>query len=151
MIKMRITAYALLVTALMAQGVSAQIAVPEIPDPSLPDIAMVRADPIYGAVIIYNPIICQRIGLACGFFRAHEYGHVALSHQFRDPRYYPAEREASADCWAASNARPQEILAAVRLFLAGGSSGDWVVYGSPLQRAERVRFCAINAGRWIGG
>ena len=147
---MRITHLALLLTALVTNGLSGQIAVPEIPDPTLPDIAMVRPDPTYGAVIVYNPIICQSVGLACGFFRAHEYGHVVLSHQFRDPRFYPAEREASADCWAAQNGRPQEILAAVQLFLAGGSSGNWAVYGNPVQRAERVRLCAMQAGRWMG-
>ena len=44
--------------------------VPEIADPNLNDIAMVQPHPQYEAVIIYNPIICQQIGAACGFFRA---------------------------------------------------------------------------------
>lgn len=69
--------------------------VPEIADPNLNDIAMVQPHPQYGAVIIYNPIICQKIGAACGFFRAHEYGHVALGHQFMHPGAYPAQRGAS--------------------------------------------------------
>ena len=124
--------------------------VPEIANPNLPDIAMVQPDPRFGAVIIYNPIICRQIGRACGFFRAHEYGHIALGHQYMDPRAYPARREAQADCWAAENGRPREIYAAVQLFLQGGSSGNWRVYGSPRQRAERVRDCAIDAGNWIG-
>ena len=134
--------------ALTTHAVFAQFGVPEIPDPTLGDIAMVRPDPRYGAVIVYNPIICQQIGLACGFFRAHEYGHVVLGHQYMHPAYYPAAREASADCWAARNATPQEIQAAVQLFLAGGSSPNWQVYGNPYQRAHRVRQCAIQAGRW---
>ena len=124
--------------------------VPEIPNPNLPDIAMVFPDPVYGAVIVYNPIFCQQIGPACGFFRAHEYGHVVLGHAYLHPADFPAKREAEADCWAAQNGIPQEIYAAVQLFLAGGSSANWQIYGNPVQRAERVRACAIQAGRWIG-
>ena len=130
--------------------VDAQGQVPEIPDASLPDIAMVRPDPQYGAVIIYNPIACQQIGAACGFFRAHEYGHVVLGHQYLHPSAYPAAREGDADCWAASNGIPQEIYAAYVLFMNGGSSSNWQVYGTPPQRAQHIRACAINAGRWIG-
>lgn len=125
-------------------------AVPEIPNPQLNDIAMVQPHPVYGAVIFYNPIICQQIGPACGFFRAHEYGHVVHHHQLMPPGAYAAAREAEADCWAASNGIPQEILAAYYLFMNGGSSPDFQVYGSPQQRANRVRQCAIQAGRWIG-
>ena len=124
--------------------------VPEIADSNLNDIAMVKPDPQYGAVIIYNPNICVQIGAACGFFRAHEYGHVVLGHQFMHPGAYPAQREAQADEWAAENGRPQEILAAYYLFLNGGSSLDWQVYGHPLQRAARLRQYAINYGTWIG-
>lgn len=128
----------------------AQVRVPEIADPSLPDIAMVRPDPTHGAVIIYNPVYCQQIGQACGFFRAHEYGHVALGHHLRHPAHYPAQREAEADCWAAHHAHPYEILAAYQLFMSGHSSHNWQIYGQPQQRAERVRQCALQAGRWIG-
>jgi len=124
--------------------------VPEIPDPNLPDIAQVRPDPIYGAVIVYNPNTCAQIGLACGFFRAHEYGHVVLGHAHLHPAAFPAIREASADCWAAQNGNPIEIFAAYRLFLAGGSSKNWQVYGNPIDRARRLRFCALQAGKWIG-
>ena len=128
----------------------ARAQVPEIADPTLPDIAMVKPHPAYGAVIIYNPNICASIGLACGFFRAHEYGHVALGHAYMLPGAYAANKEASADCWAAHNAQPNEILAAYHLFMNGGSSPNWSVYGNPSQRAQRVRSCAISAGRWIG-
>ena len=124
--------------------------VPEIPDPNLNDIAIVRSDPQYGAVIIYNPNICQQIGAACGFFRAHEYGHIVLGHQFLHPGAYPAQREAQADEWAAANGRPQEILAAYYLFSNGGSSTNWQVYGNPQQRAARLRQYAISYGTWIG-
>ena len=124
--------------------------VPEIADPNLNDIAMVRPHPQYGAVIIYNPNICQQIGAACGFFRAHEYGHVTLGHQFMHPGAYPAQREAQADEWAAANGQPQEILAAYYLFLNGGSSPNWQVYGHPQQRAARLRQYAIKYGKWVG-
>lgn len=124
--------------------------VPEIADPNLNDIAIVQPHPIYGAVIIYNPYFCQQIGAACGFFRAHEYGHVTLGHQFMHPSAYPAQREAQADEWAAANAQPQEVLAAYYLFLNGGSSQNWQIYGHPQQRAARLRSYAINYGRWIG-
>jgi hypothetical protein len=134
---------------LIATG-SGRAQVPEIPDATLREIAVVRPDPRTGAVIIYNPIRCQQVGAACGFFRAHEYGHVAMRHQIPNPRAWPAQREAAADCWAAHNAHPQETLAAVQLFLAGGSSGNWQVYGDPVSRARRVRNCAIRAGRWAG-
>tara|TARA_R110001599_G_scaffold337890_1_gene556596 strand:+ start:2196 stop:2639 length:444 start_codon:yes stop_codon:yes gene_type:complete len=124
--------------------------VPEIADPNLNDIAMVQPHPQYGAVIIYNPIICHQIGAACGFFRAHEYGHVALGHQFMHPGAYPAQREAQADEWAAANAPPHEILAAYYLFVNGNSSLNWPVYGHPLERAARLRQYAIYYGRWNG-
>ncbi|HEY2990610.1 MAG TPA: hypothetical protein VGL11_23040, partial [Candidatus Binatia bacterium] len=55
----------------MAVSSRALAQVPEIPNPNLPDIAMVQPHPQYGAVIIYNPLACQQLGLACGFFRAH--------------------------------------------------------------------------------
>lgn len=112
---------------------------------------MVQPQPLYGAVIIYTPNACFAIGAACGFFRTHEYGHIAMGHQFLQPGAYPARLEAQADCWAAENGVPREIYAAVQLFLAGGSSPNLRVYGNPIQRAERVRSCAIRAGTWIGG
>ena len=139
---------ALLIAALTSMPVAAQV--PEIPDPNLPDIAMVQAHPLYGAIIIYTPITCRAIGPACGFFRAHEYGHIAMGHQLAHPASYPARREADADCWAAGRARPDEVLAAWQLFMSGRSSANWAVYGNPIQRAERVRFCAIEAGNWTG-
>lgn len=144
-VKMRLAI--LLLSALFS---SSAIAVPEIPDPSLNDIAMVKPDPFYGAVIIYNPSICQQIGPACGFFRAHEVGHVFSGHHLLPPYAYNSQVEFQADCWAASNGIPYEIFAAYQLFLNGGSSANWNIYGSPQQRAERLKYCAQMAGRWIG-
>jgi len=124
--------------------------VQEIADPELQDIAVVKPNSEYGTVIVYNPIICQKIGPACGFFKAHEHGHVALNHQYQHPSYYPAQREAQADCWAATNGIPEEIFAAYQLFMADGSSSNYQVYGNPQQRAQRVKHCAQQAGKWLG-
>lgn len=141
----------LLLYTVMHVSYSASAQVPEIPDPQLQDIAMVRYDPNYNsAVIVYNPIICNQIGAACGFFRTHEYGHVVLGHAFMHPSSYPALKEAQADRWAAFNGNPHEILAAYYLFINGGSSKNIAIYGHPLQRAARLRNYAIQAGNWIG-
>ena len=140
--------YKLFVALLLPLSVAAQVQ--EIADPQLNDIAIVKPHPQYGAVIVYNPNLCQQIGLACGFFRAHEYGHIALNHQYLHPSAYPAVREAQADRWAAFNGKANEILAAYYLFLNGGSSANWQVYGNPQQRAARLRQFAIEAGNWLG-
>lgn len=123
------------------------IQVPEIPSPNLPDIAMVVGVP---PVIYYNPIICNQVGpRVCGFFRTHEYGHVVLGHTLVPN--FPPVREAQADCWAAGNGSPYDVLAAYEAFLYGGlSSQDWWTYGNPAQRAGRLRTCAIRAGNWLG-
>ena len=141
--------FAFVFITLVGTTISAHTQVPEIPDPQLPDIAVVQPHPQYGAVIIYNPNICNQIGLACGFFRAHEYGHVMLNHQFLHPGAYPAVREAQADCWAAIYGNPPEILAAYEMFMSGISSPNYQIYGHPLERAQRVKQCAIQAGTWI--
>lgn len=141
--------FTLLVSLFSANGAFAQV--PEIADSNLQDIAEVRsAHNQYGAVILYNPKICNQIGAACGFFRAHEYGHVVLKHQYLNPAAYPAVREAAADCWAATNGIPNEIYSAYQLFMAGNSSSNWKIYGNPQQRAQRVKNCAVSAGKWIG-
>ena len=139
------------ITLLLSALTSASaIAVPEIPDPSLNDIAMVKSDPIYGAVIIYNPIFCNQMGAACGFFRAHEIGHVVLGHHLLPPYAYNSQVESQADCWASMNGIPNEILAAYIRFVNGATSPNWTIYGNPQQRAARVKYCAQIAGRWIG-
>lgn len=139
---------AFFIVTLSMEEVMAQV--PEIPDPNLPDVAMVVSSPTYGTVILYNPVFCQQMGLACGFVRAHEYAHIALGHSLMLPSAFPNNREAEADCWAAQNSHPDEIFAAVQLFRNGLSSSNWQLYGSPSQRAERIRRCAIQANRWIG-
>lgn len=113
--------------------------VPEIPDPSINDIAITTM--MNGqVVIVFNPIFCQQIGpLVCGFFRAHEYGHVNLGHLIL--RTHPQQAEFEADCWAARNAPLIEVDAAYRHFLASGFMGGWA-HGTGVQRAERLAVCA---------
>lgn len=120
--------------------------VPEIPNPALPDIAMVSMTPM-GPVIYYNPIYCMQLGYqVCNFYRAHEYGHIALGHALSGN--FPQVNEFQADCWAAQNADPSFTLAAFRYFASGG--GSTPIHGTGQQRAARVRACAIQAGRWTG-
>ncbi len=123
----------------------------EIPDPSLPEIAMIRTVRDQTNVVIYNPDTCKEIGDACGFFRLHAYAHDILEHTLlASPAAYPASMETQADCYAAKYGKPQEIHAAVQLFLDPDRNPDWKIYGDPVQRAERVRTCAMKGGKWIG-
>ncbi len=122
----------------------------EIPDPNLPYIAKVRVDPRWGYVVIYNPDICQQIGAACGFFRTHEFAHYWLKHPLPlSPASFPSSLEGEVDCWTAKYGKPNEIFAAYQLFLEDGSNPNWNTYGDPVQRAKRIRTCAIQAGNWI--
>jgi hypothetical protein len=73
------------------------------------------------------------------FFLVHEFGHIALQ----------TSDEAAADCWAAHelvgvrNGR-RSLDAAIALFRARGED-DSRRYGSPRERAERIRRCAAEA------
>ena len=125
-----------LVAALFSGRVSSQV--PEIPNPQLPDIAMVTTDRYGNPVIIYNPMLCQQAGQAlCGFYRTHEYGHVALGHTIRQA--WPWQKEAEADCWAAQHASRSEVLAAYQWFSSGGGASP--IHGSSWQRAARLEAC----------
>lgn len=117
----------------------------EMPDPSLPEIAAVRMTPV-GPVIVYNPMLCERAGPPlCGFYRKHEYGHIALNHAFRaGGQIGSPQAEAEADCWAARHATAAERQAAIQWFKNAGGS-DWH-YGTGLLRAERVQTCGGGAG-----
>lgn len=151
MIKRILTA--ILALVFLSVPASAQTATPEVPDYNFGDIAAVFPDARTrtGAVIVYNPRICQQIGPgACEFFRVHEHCHVALGHQFIGPRIHPMARERDADQCAARNAPPGAVLAAWRLFHAGGSSSNWHTYGTPYQRAVRLCQFARQAGNWSG-
>lgn len=117
----------------------AQTPVPEIATPGLGDIAKVTVH-AGQVVILYDPMVCQQMGsYLCGFFRAHEYGHVALGHAVVPT--FPPQAEHDADCWAGMNARPAELGAAVRFFAAGGA-GFSPAHGTGPQRANRILRCA---------
>ncbi len=122
----------------------------EIPDSQLPDIAKVRADPSWGAAVIYNPKTCEEIGVACKFFRKHAYAHDVLNHLFLPPKAYPTSTETKADCWAAKYADPEAVLSAYQMFREGASGENWQLYGDLDRRAEAVQECAKKAGNWIG-
>lgn len=114
--------------------------VPVINNPLLADIAAVFPTP-QGPVIHLNGPLCARAGVnLCGFYMAHEYGHVALGHAFGTA--WGAVAEASADCWAAKNASAFEFQAAYDFFSAGG--GSTPVHGSGPQRAARIRACRAS-------
>ena len=74
------------------------------------------------------------------FFLVHEYGHVVLQ----------SGDEAAADCWAARElARAPNgeryLAAAIRHFRRRGEDPSRR-YGTPLERAERIRSCADSPG-----
>ena len=121
----------------------------EISDTRLPYIARVRADPHWGAAVLYNPDTCKEIGAACGFFKEHAYAHAHRNHILLPPEAYPATLEAEADCWAAKNGNPKEVYAAVQLLLDDNLNPNLNITGDPAQRAEKIRACAEKAGNWI--
>ncbi len=121
----------------------------EIPDPHLQEIAMIRADPHWGTVVIYNPNTCKEIGNSCGFFRLHAFAHNHLNHTLlASPDAYPVSLENQADCWAAKYGKPIEVKAVVTLFLDKNRNPTWKIHGDLLKRAENIRACAIQAGKW---
>lgn len=135
--------------ALFSAGASpAQIR--EIPVPQLNDIAMASID-AQGPVIYYNPGLCQRVGpLICEFFRAHEYGHHARGHIYREMfnanpynrAWVRQEYEKEADCWAAANAPIQSSRAAMVYFarMQGPYRPDWY-HPTGYQRADVISRC----------
>ena len=70
------------------------------------------------------------------FFLVHEYGHVVLQ----------SGDEAAADCWAARELAKapngeRYLAAAIRHFRRRGEDASRR-YGTPVERAERIRACA---------
>jgi hypothetical protein len=104
------------------------------------DVMVSRLDPptIYVCPTVVSLVRKEHPG-AEHFFLIHEFGHIAL--QTTD--------EAAADCWAAHelagvrNGR-RAIDAAIALFRARADD-DSRRYGSPRERAERIRRCAEEA------
>ena len=121
----------------------------EIPDPNLPEIAMIRTFRDTKTAVIYNPETCKEIGEACGFFRLHAFAHSHLNHLIlAHPSDYPASLEAQADCWAAKYGKANEVSAAVQLFLDEDRNPAWKIHGDLLKRAEKIRACAAQVGKW---
>jgi hypothetical protein len=84
-------------------------------------------------------VVRQQYPGAEHFFLVHEYGHVALQ----------TSDEAMADCWAAHELATvkggRRVLdAAIALFRARADDSSRR-YGSPQDRAERIRRCAAEA------
>jgi hypothetical protein len=70
------------------------------------------------------------------FFLVHEYGHIVLQ----------SGDEAAADCWAARELAKapngeRYLVAAIRHFRRRGDDASRR-YGTPIERAERIRACA---------
>ena len=124
----------------------------EISDPHLTEIAMIRADPHWGTVVIYNPKTCEEIGDACGFFRLHAYAHRHLNHTLHaEPSLYTTSLETQADCWAAKYGKANETMAATKLLLDDNRNPDLIIHGDPIKRAENIKSCAMEIGKWVEG
>ena len=105
------------------------------------DIAVSRLDPptIYICPRVVELVRKSDPG-AEHFYLVHEYGHIALL----------TSDEAAADCWAARElakaANGERYLAAtIRHFRRRGEDPSRR-YGTPLERAERIRSCAEAPG-----
>ena len=105
------------------------------------DIAVSRLDP---PTIYVCPRVVERVRKsdpgAEHFYLVHEYGHIALQ----------TSDEAAADCWAARElARApngeRTLAATIRHFRRRGEDPSRR-YGSPIERAERIRSCAEAPG-----
>ena len=146
-LKRTIILSSLLLSSLLSENVLAFYW--EISDTKLPYIARVRADPHWGAAVLYNPDTCKEIGAACGFFKEHAYAHAHRNHIILPPEAYPPTLEDEADCWAAKNGRPHEVYAAVQLLLDNDRNPNLNITGDPAQRSKKIRACAEKAGNWV--
>ena len=121
----------------------------ELRDPDLKEIAMIRADPHWGAVVIYNPKTCNEMGEACGFFRLQAYAHKHLNHNLlAEPKLYPNLQLTQADCWAAQYGKSEETRAAIALLENDERDPNWKIHGNPEKRAKNIRNCAETAGKY---
>ena len=140
----RLSTFALLLAAAGAAGaqwrptgVLAAVPVIKECDETGGDIAVTRLDP---PTIYVCPRVVELARKADPgvehFFLVHEYGHIAMQ----------TSDESAADCWAArelAKARNGEryLAAAIRHFQRRGADSSRR-YGTPLERAERIRACA---------
>lgn len=138
----------ILVAGLLAACVAADKHFWELPDENLPYVAMLRASPNEGSVVVYNPNHCRAIGVACGFFRSQAHAHAMLNHQILSPSSYSDSYVRQADCWAARNADPLEVKGAVEFLRNENRDPEIRIVGNPLQRAKQIQACAERAGNW---
>ncbi len=120
----------------------------ELSDPTHEEIASIRLLPWNSYTVVYNSVICEQIGDACGFFRGHAYAHFMLNHALLPPRFYPELSEKQADCYVAKYGKPNEIKAAVALLLDENRDPNLKIHGDPLVRAKNITDCAKQAGNW---
>lgn len=120
-----------------------------IRDQTLPYIARIRAERNNAPAVIYNPVICDQIGAACGFFYKHAFSHYFLNHQLLEPKYYTQLQEDQADCYAAKTAKSEDVFAAVML-MESDEASNYPITGDPKKRARLVRECAVKYNNWAG-
>jgi hypothetical protein len=113
---------------------------PALPDTKLTSIATLKVAPDGTPVVFYNPEHCSKVGEnICLFYRAHEWGHIALQHVQRRVPLDMSEPE--ADCWAAQHIPKEAVVAAWAAF-ASGILQSPPQHGSSAKRAERLLGCA---------
>ncbi len=120
----------------------------ELADPSHEEIASIRLSPWNSYAVIYNPVTCELIGDACGFFRGHAYAHYMLNHALLPPEFYPELSEKQADCYVAKHGKSNEIQSVVNLMLDENRDPSLRIHGDPLVRAQNIIDCAKQAGNW---
>jgi hypothetical protein len=121
----------------------------EIPDPYLNEVAMIRSDPNWGVVVIYNPDTCEEMGEACGFFRLQAFSHFHLNHSIlAEPDDYPASLVKEADCWTAKYGKASEVQAMIKLLTDKNRNTAWKIHGNLEDRAETIKTCAAEAGKF---
>lgn len=121
----------------------------ELTDVMLKEIAMVRADPNWSTVVIFNPELCEQVGEACGFIKMHEFAHVKLNHGLLAKKsMYTRLTRNEADCWAAGQSKPEEVKAVVDLFTDENRDKSLRLYGDLKERATNIKACAKKANNW---
>ncbi|AVI50912.1 hypothetical protein C5O00_06880 [Pukyongia salina] len=86
----------------------------EIASTSINDIAIAKFDSKGNPIIIYNPIIANKLGAeVSAFFRAHEYGHHYLGHVLNQNHPNPNIR-----LWLTRNAESEADAYAVRYHIS---------------------------------
>jgi len=137
-------------SAVIFTGVANAQASWEIPDPDFKYIAMVRKFPRERYAVIYNPVLCEKIGDACAFFRAHEYSHGFRNDIILRPDEYPQSLEDRGDCWAAKYVDSHEVEAVINLLSDSEAIKDLPIFGDPAHRIEVIKKCAADGGIWLG-